>query len=126
MHLISDVVDKELVDHAHDPMGMADGILIELRDGKPPRVLAIESGFPVLARRLHPRLEAWVRAIGRRWGVRRGQVFRIPWSRVNVSLGGQGGRDASFLPAPHLQYPRGRRRERAEDELREVHSAEFA
>ena len=83
MHLIRDVLDKELVDHGHhDPMGMADGILIELREGKPPRVVAIESGFPVLARRLHPRLERWVRAIGRRWGVRRGQVFRVPWSLV--------------------------------------------
>src|SRR2546423_5565046 len=82
MHLIRDVLDKELVDHAHDPMGMADGILVELREGKPPRVVAIENGFPVLARRIHPRLEVWVRALGRRWGVRRGQVYRIPWSRV--------------------------------------------
>ena len=85
MHLIRDILDKQLVSRAeHDPMGMADGIVIELRDGdgKPPRVTAIESGFPVLARRIHPKLEPLVRAIGRRLGVRRGLVYRIPWSRV--------------------------------------------
>ena len=82
MYLICDVLDKLLVDRQSDPMGRADGVTLELRDGQPPRVVRIEGGFPVLARRLHPRLERWVRAIGRRWGVRRGQVYRVPWSRV--------------------------------------------
>ena len=84
MHLVRDVLDKQLVDHAgHDPMGMADGIVIEVRDvNQPPRVVAIESGFPVLARRVSPKLEPIVRWIGWRLGVRRGIVYRIPWSRV--------------------------------------------
>jgi hypothetical protein len=83
MHLVRDVLDKELVsERDHDPMGRADGVILELRDGQPPRVVAIECGFPVLARRLHPRLERIVKWIGRRWGVRRGRSYRIPWSRV--------------------------------------------
>jgi hypothetical protein len=84
MHLVRDVLDKQLIDHAkHDPMGMVDGVVIELRDvNQPPHIVAIESGFPVLARRVSPKLEPIVRMIGRRLGVRRGIVYRIPWSRV--------------------------------------------
>src|SRR5437773_8761270 len=82
MHLIRDILDKQLVDHRREPMGMADGLLVEMRDDQPPRVVAIESGLPVLAGRIHPRLEGIVRAIGRRFGVRRGQIYRVPWSRV--------------------------------------------
>jgi hypothetical protein len=83
MDLVRDVLDKLLVgDERHEPLGRADGLLAELRDGQPPRVIAIELGFPALARRVHPRLERWVRALGRRFGVRRGRVFRVPWRRV--------------------------------------------
>ena len=84
MHLVRDILDKQLLDHQeHNPMGMVDGIVMELRDdGEPPRLTAIESGVPVLARRIHPKLEPLVRALGRRFGVRRGLVYRIPWSRV--------------------------------------------
>jgi hypothetical protein len=82
MHLIRDVLDKQLVDHRHDPLGMADGILVELRGDLPPRVVAVECGLPVLARRIHPRLERIVRAIGRRFGVNRGKTVRFAWSRV--------------------------------------------
>ena len=84
IHLVRDVLDKELLDRRKDPMGMADGITIDVRDDGPPRVVAIESGFPVLARRLHPKLEPIVRAIGRRFGIRQGRVYRIPWSRVTT------------------------------------------
>lgn len=82
VHLIRDVLDNALVDHRHDPMGKVDGLTMELREGAPPRVVAIECGFPVLARRVHPRLERWVRAIGLRWGVRRGRVLRIALKKV--------------------------------------------
>src|SRR5437763_1192362 len=83
MDLVREVLDHELVARStHEPVGMADGVVLEVRDGQPPRVVGIECGFAVLARRLHPRLEKWVRAIGRRWGVRRGRTHLIPWSRV--------------------------------------------
>jgi hypothetical protein len=83
MDLIRDVLDKQLVSLKHDPLGKVDGILIDAGDGSsPPRVVGIECGFPTLARRVHPRLEKCVRWLGRRWGVRRGRVTRISWSRV--------------------------------------------
>ena len=63
-------------------MGMVDGILAEASGGAPPRIVALESGAPVLARRLHPRLEAAVRGFGRRFGVRRGRICRFPWRAV--------------------------------------------
>jgi sporulation protein YlmC with PRC-barrel domain len=83
MDLVRDLLDKQLVSvGTHTPMGMVDDVVLELGDGGPPRVVVIESGFPALARRVHPRLERLVRAAGRRWGVRKGRVLRIPWSRV--------------------------------------------
>ena len=82
IHLIRDLLDKQILDDEKRPLGMVDGILLEIREGEPPRVVAIESGLPALARRVHPWLEAPARALGRRWGVRRGRACRIPWERV--------------------------------------------
>ena len=83
LHLVRDVLDKPLVDRKGDPMGRVDGVVIESAgDGSPPRVARIECGFPVLARRLHPRLARWVQALGQRFGVRGGRIYRISWSRV--------------------------------------------
>jgi hypothetical protein len=81
--LVRDVLDKQLVDAKHDAMGKADGIVLDLGDGTgPPRVAAIASGFPVLGARLHPRLGRWIAAIGKRFGVRGGRTYRIPFSRA--------------------------------------------
>jgi hypothetical protein len=83
LHLVRDVLDKPLVDRRDGPMGRVDGLVIELSDdGEAPRVARIECGFPVLARRIHPRIAQWVRALGERFGVRRGRTYRISWSRV--------------------------------------------
>ena len=83
MNLVHDVLDKQLVAAKDgEPMGMADGIVLELRDDQPPRVAAIECGLAVLARQIHPLLERSVRFIGRKIGVRQGRLYRISWSRV--------------------------------------------
>src|SRR6266498_4118129 len=81
MYLIRDVLDKPLIGRGEDPAGRVDGLIVELRDGQPPRVIAIECGFAVLARRIHPRLEKLVRIIGRRFSPRRGRPYRISWRR---------------------------------------------
>jgi hypothetical protein len=62
--MIRDVLDKQLVDRQQRKMGKVDGIVVELRDGKPPR------------------LAQWLAALARRWGIGRGEPFRIPWSQV--------------------------------------------
>jgi hypothetical protein len=90
VHLVRDVLDKQLVTRKqHDPMGRADGIVFELREPEggggeqPPRITAIQCGFPVLAARIHPRLGRWVQSLGRRFGVRRGRIYYIPITRVH-------------------------------------------
>lgn len=82
MDVIRDVLDQQLVDRNNFKMGRVDGIVMELRDGQPPRLAYIEVGMPTLARRLHPRLERWVAALQSKWGARHGESFRIPWSQV--------------------------------------------
>ncbi len=80
--LIGDILDQQLVDRNEMEMGKVDGLVLELRDGEPPRVAFIETGAAVLARRLGPRWERFVVAISRRLGVRRVPRYRIPWNKV--------------------------------------------
>lgn len=82
MDVIRDVLDNQLVDRNGRKMGKVDGVAIELRDGQPPRLVYIEVGIPTLARRLHPRLARWVAAIESKWGAKRGESFRISFSKV--------------------------------------------
>ena len=80
--LIRDVLDDQLIDREKRPMGKVDGLIIVLRKDQPPRLAYIEVGMSTLAHRLHPRLGRWVEALGRKWGVREGKPFRIPWSKA--------------------------------------------
>ena len=87
VHLVRDVLDKQLVTRTQrDPMGRADGIVIEVDEADadhPPRITAIQCGFPVLGARIHLRLGRWIHLLGRRFGVRRGRIYRIPITRVH-------------------------------------------
>jgi hypothetical protein len=74
MGLIRDVLDGELVDRNQRRLGKVDGIIAELRPGQPPLLKWIESGWPVKARRLHPRLGEWM--------ARRFPVHRIAWDKI--------------------------------------------
>lgn len=82
IHLIRDVLDDQMIDQEKRKIGKVDGIIVELRKDKPPRVAYLENGMSVTARRLHPWLGHLVEKIGRRWGVRHGEPYRIPWSKV--------------------------------------------
>jgi sporulation protein YlmC with PRC-barrel domain len=82
MDVIRDVLDNQLVDRNQRKMGKVDGIVIELRENQPPRLSYLETGAITLARRLHPRLEHWVAAWQTKWGAKRSEPFRIPWSKV--------------------------------------------
>ena len=79
MHLIRDVLDKQLVDRLGREMGKADGLVLELRDGRPPRVAFIELGASTLGRRLPRPLQPLWLAAARRFGLRHGEPYRIPW-----------------------------------------------
>jgi hypothetical protein len=68
MQLVRDVLDEQILDLENQKVGKVDGIVIALRKGRPPRVIALELGTTTLARRLHPRLARWVAAFERRFG----------------------------------------------------------
>lgn len=103
MDVIRDVLDNQLVDRHQRKMGRADGITVELRQDQPPRLAYIEVGFPVLARRLHPRLERWVAAIQGQWGAKQQQSFRIPWSKI-LDVGIDVDLDLDADDTPALDY----------------------
>jgi hypothetical protein len=100
LDVIRDVLDNQLVDRHQRKMGRVDGIVAELRDGAPPRLAFLEVGLPVLARRLHPRLEPWIVAIQSRWGAKQRSPFRVPWSKIlDVGIDVDVDLDADKTPA---------------------------
>ena len=83
MELVRDVLDKQLVDRRGAKMGRVDGIVVELRPGRPPEVTAIETGPITIARRLGERTASWVtRLVAAMGGARYTEPYRIPWRRV--------------------------------------------
>jgi len=82
MKLVSDVLDRQLVDREKRKIGRVDGIAVELRDGEAPRVIAIETGFAVCAARVSRRWERFAIAAGKRLGVRKTPRYRIAWEKV--------------------------------------------
>ena len=83
MDLVREILDKQLIDQHKKNMGKVDGLILELRDGLPPRIAYIELGGVTLARRLPRALERLVGALARRWSPKGGEPYRIPWSRVS-------------------------------------------
>jgi hypothetical protein len=63
MDLVRDLLDVRLVDRRSRGLGRVDGILLDVRDGRPPRVMAMEVGLVTAVRRINPRLARWVRAL---------------------------------------------------------------
>lgn len=82
MDLIRDLLDKEVVDRHGREMGRVDRIVVELRDGQPPRVAAIEIGPSALGTRLHPRLGRSVAAIELALGLSEPRPMRIDFADV--------------------------------------------
>jgi hypothetical protein len=83
MELVRDILDKQLVDREQTKIGKVDGIVAELRDGQPPRVVFVELGSVALARRLGPRMHRWVAKLAQRLGgPQRREPHRIAWNLV--------------------------------------------
>ena len=104
MELARDLLDKQAVDREEIKMGRIDGLVLELREGKPPRVDHLELGSAVLARRLHPRIERWVDALRRRIGVQKTGRFRVPWSAVQEIRSDQVKLDLDGLKTPMFAW----------------------
>ena len=82
VHVIRDVLDKQLLDRADCELGRVDGIVVELVDGQPPRIDHLELGFVVLARRISRGFERFAERWHKRFDVRRSARFHIPWASV--------------------------------------------
>ena len=82
MELVRDVLDEQVVDRNGREMGRVDAMILELRDGKPPLVRAIEIGPEVLARRLHPALGRLSTTLAEILGLEDRRPIRIPFTRI--------------------------------------------
>jgi sporulation protein YlmC with PRC-barrel domain len=82
MQLGLGVLDQQVVDRKGDLMGKVDGIMLELREGKPPRVARLVIGGGTAVRRVHPGFAAWLVRWRRRWGPKNDQPLEVPWSKV--------------------------------------------
>ena len=82
MHLVRDVLDNQLEDPRGNHIGRIDGLTFEVREGQPPRVVAIESGIAVLGRRIGRRTERLVLAIARFLHLPAQPRTRIEWQKV--------------------------------------------
>jgi hypothetical protein len=78
MRLARELLDAQLVAADDRFLGRVDGVLLELRPNRPPRVLAMEVGVLTAARRISPRLARWLRAFAVRW-------LPVSWRPVRIS-----------------------------------------
>lgn len=83
MHLVAEVLDKQVMDADNRRSGKADGIVASLRPGQPPLLLGIEVGPTALFRRVSERLGRWYARIDARFGSERGKPFRIDWTDLD-------------------------------------------
>jgi len=58
--LVRDVLDKQMYDAQNDKIGKVDGIVVLRRQGRPLRVVALQSDMPTAWRRVWWRLGDWV------------------------------------------------------------------
>jgi sporulation protein YlmC with PRC-barrel domain len=93
MDLVRDILDAELLDKKGRHLGRIDGIVLELREGRPPRVAVMETGAATVAARVHPRLGRWFRA----WPAVQIPMHAIRDIGVDVEIDVDGDRDPQLL-----------------------------
>lgn len=81
--LVHDVLDAQLVDRTQRKMGRVDGLLLELRDGEPPRIAALLIGGSVLAERIGGWMVALTSGIRRLLRIEPA-VTRVAFEKVRV------------------------------------------
>jgi sporulation protein YlmC with PRC-barrel domain len=84
MKLVRDVLDKKLTDREDCEMGRVSGLVMHVGERSQPRITHILVGGDTLWKRISPRLAALATMLGKRWGPRREEPVRIPWSRVET------------------------------------------
>jgi len=82
VHLVRDLLDKAIVDRNGHEMGRADRVILEVRHGAPPRVVAIEAGASSLGARLGVAFGRWIAGLLHGLGVDEGQPLRLNVSEI--------------------------------------------
>jgi sporulation protein YlmC with PRC-barrel domain len=80
--LVHDLLDKKVVDRNGRDMGRVDSIVLEVRDGAAPRVIALEIGPVVLASRIAPLLGRIVAGIEHACAMDDNRPLRIPIGKI--------------------------------------------
>ena len=82
VHLSRNVIDTQLVDRHQQKIGRIDELLLELEEGKPPRVATIVIGGTARARRVGGWMVACHRAVHALFGQRAEHETRVPFDAV--------------------------------------------
>jgi sporulation protein YlmC with PRC-barrel domain len=80
--LVRDLLDKKVVDRNGREMGRVDSLVLDVREGQPPTLQAIEIGPAVLAHRVRPVLGRWVAALEHALGIDQGRPLHILFTQV--------------------------------------------
>lgn len=78
---VRDLLDNQVVDSKGRKVGKVDGIIVEIEEGKQPRITHIEMGTVTLARRLSLRLGRWMYVFQQLVGINTHDPYRIRWSK---------------------------------------------
>jgi hypothetical protein len=66
-------------------MGRVDGIILQLEEGRPPRVAYVELGVRTMMNRLSPRLGKTIARLMKKAGIS-SDPHRVAWSKLHVGL----------------------------------------
>jgi hypothetical protein len=83
MRIVGDVLDKDILDRNGRPLGRVDGIEVELRHSREPRVTNVLLGATVLGQRISRRAGWWAAAVERLYRPR--SPVRIPFGRISLT-----------------------------------------
>jgi hypothetical protein len=102
--LVHHVLDAQLLDRHQEKIGRVDEVLLELRDGAPPRVATLLIGGPARAARVGGWM-TWLRRIAHAvTGTRDDHVSRIPFDAVRrIAESIELDVDGCALPSGHLE-----------------------
>jgi sporulation protein YlmC with PRC-barrel domain len=82
MDVAHDLLDKHVVDRNGHPLGRVDGIVLELREGEPPRLTEMLIGASALGYRVNATVGRWVHALEHAVGIGNLRPIRIDCTRI--------------------------------------------
>jgi hypothetical protein len=106
--VVRDLLDKLVIDRHGCEIGRVDSIVLEVREGAPPRVAGIEIGPAVLAYRVWPLLGQWMRGLEHALGIADGRPLRITFgdildTRDRIRVDRAAGETAAFVVEQRLR-----------------------